>query len=74
MIALDDYLAIFGRATNTAAAFEFLAQLRQVVVGADKSRHQRNLFSSTCVTVYSYRQLLLRWFQCLNRNQETPCQ
>ena len=39
VVALNDYLAILGCATHATLALEHTAQLRKVVVRADKTLH-----------------------------------
>ena len=58
-VALDDDLAILGRATHAAARLEELGQRLEVVVGAHEAADDGRRLASTVVLLYLHAQPLL---------------
>jgi len=60
VIALYDDLAVLGRTPDSALALQHAAQLPEIVLAADESRHERYLLACPPLAVDPYTQVLAR--------------
>ena len=66
VVALDEYLAVFGVAADAALGFELFAQGGEVVVAADEACDEGHLLAAALAAVQLDVQSLLLWRQGLD--------